>query len=135
MHTLPARRLERLVTRLLADLGNSPAVLKECIRQANGNAENVVEDLEGQWQSQLARLGEVNKGINRIVDYIRNHDAAPPEVTGELTVLDREGDEIRAAIEKVGLEIGQRQDWVLDADVMRQQLQDFEQLSGCSDSL
>ena len=128
VRALPARAFEDLVTRVLGDLGNSPAVLEECVRQTNGDADRVVEDLGTLRQSHLTRLGEMNKGIRRIIEYVKNSDKVPEDVTRELKELDRQRDEIGQSIEKVDMEIACRKKRVLDADLIRQQLQHFEHL-------
>ncbi len=128
VRSLPARTFEDLVTKAVADLGNSPAILEECVRQANGDATRAVADLEARRQSFMARLGEVNKGIRRIVEYIKTHDGVPAEIDAEMQELDRERQELHRAIEKADLEIALRKKKVLDADLMRQQLQHFEHL-------
>lgn len=41
--------------------------------------------LEDRRQSLLTRLGEANKGIRRIVEYIKSHDTVPAHIDKELT--------------------------------------------------
>ena len=128
VRALPARAFENLVTRVLADLGNSPAILEECLRQANGDAGRVVEDMETLRQSHLTRLGEISKGIRRIIEYVKTNDGVPEDMTSELKELDRERDQIGRSIEKMDMEIAYPKKKVLDADLIRQQIQHFEHL-------
>ena len=73
-------------------------------------------------------LGEVNKGIRRIVEYIKSHDIVPTHMDRELQELDQERQQLERSTEKADLEIAFRKKKVLDGDLMRQQLQQFEEL-------
>ena len=128
VRTLPARAFEDLVARVLSDLGHDPAILQACIDQANGDGTRVVTDLEERRHVLLSRQVEAQKGIHRIVEYIKTYDEVPSEIDQEMRALDKERHELQRSIEKTDLEIAHRKKKVLDADLMRQQLQHFEQL-------
>ncbi len=128
VRSLPARAFERLITSALTDLGNSPEILAACIREANGNATVLVEELQNTSQACLSRVGEINKGINRVIEFIKAHDSVPSEVEEELSSLDTERDQLRQEIDKIQLELAQRQKRLLDAQLVHHQLRDFESL-------
>ena len=128
VRTLPARAFEGLLTKMLADLGNDPAILRACIEQANGDSIGVVADLDDRRKVMLSRSVEVQKGIRRIVEYIKTHDTVPSEIDEEMKALDTEREELQRSIEKLELEIAQRKKKVLDAALIGQQLQQFEHL-------
>ncbi len=127
---LPAREFEALVTRALADLGNQPAILQACVDAANREAVQSVAELEAALARHREEAGQLTAAIRRLIEVMKQEDLLADDIKDEYRRLVREKERLQARCEKLELDIERRRKRVLDADLIRRALLDFERLVG-----
>ena len=128
VRALPAREFEGLIRQVLAELGNSPAILQACVQAANRDATTSVDSIRearSRHQEEIARL---TTGIRRIIEIMKTQDLLSEDVKDEYRQLVREKERLVTLCEKLQLDIELRQKRVLDVEVIQKSLQDFERL-------
>lgn len=125
---LPAREVEALVTRALADLGNHPTILQACVDAANREAVQSVTDLKAALSRHREEAGQLTAAIRRLIEVMKQEDLLAEDIKDEYRRLVREKERLQARCEKLELDLERRRKRVLDADLIRRALQDFERL-------
>ena len=127
---LPAREFETLIKQVLADLGNQPAILQACVDAANREAAQSVTELEATLARHRDELGRLTASIRRLIEVMKQEDLLAEDIKEEYRRLVREKERLQAQCEKLELDLERRRKRVLDADLIRRALQDFERLVG-----
>lgn len=125
---LPAREFEALIRQVLADLGNQPAILHACVDAANREAAESVAELEATLARHRDELGPLTAGIRRLIEVMKQEDLLAEDIKEEYRRLVREKEQLQTRCEKLELDLERRRKRVLDADLIRRGLQDFERL-------
>ena len=127
---LPAREFEALVTRALADLGNHPAILQACVDAANREAVQSLAELETALGRHRDEAGRLTTSIRRLIEVMMQEDLLADDIKDEYRRLVREKERLQARCEQLEFDLERRRKRVLDADLIRRALQDFERLVG-----
>ena len=127
---LPAREFEALIRQVLAELGNQPGILQACVDAANREAAESVAELEATLARHRQELGPLTVGIRRLIEVMKQEDLLAEDIKEEYRRLVREKEQLQARCEKLELDLERRRKRVLDADLIRRGLQDFERLVG-----
>lgn len=129
VRSLPARQFEAVVVEALSDLGRNPALLEECVRQANEEAEAALGPLQERKEGYEQRLAVLAQEICRLIEVLKSRDDAPDDLKAQLLRLDGEKQELKKEIEKIGIDISRRRRHVIDLDIIQQSLRDFDRLT------
>ena len=127
---LPAREFEALIRQVLADLGNQPAILQACVDAANREAAESVAELEATLARHRDELGPLTAGIRRLIEVMKQEDLLAEDIKEEYRRLVRDKEQVQTRCEKLELDLERRRKRVLDADLIRRGLKDFERLVG-----
>ena len=127
---LPTREFEALICQVLADLGSQPAILQACMDAANREAAESVAGLEATLARHREELGHLTAGIRRLIEVMKQQDLLAEDVKEEYRRRVREKERMQVRCEKLELDIERRRKRVLDVDLIRRGLQDFERLVG-----
>ncbi len=127
---LPARPVEALIKQALADLGGNPTILQACVDEANHEAVRSVDQLEETQTSRREEIGRLTAGIRRIIKVMKAEDLLSEDIREEYKRLVAEKERLQAVCEKLQLDIERRRKRVLDVELIRRSLQDFERLVG-----
>ncbi len=84
----------------------------------------------GQLLRHRDELGQLTAGIRRLVEVMKQEDLLADDIKEEYRRLVREKERLQTRCEKLELDLERRQKRVLDADLIRRALQDFERLVG-----
>lgn len=128
VRALPAREFEALIEQVLADLGNNPSILQACVDAANRDARRSLTSLQREQRRHQEEVGKLTAGIRRIIEVMKQEDMLSEDVREEYKQLVREKERLVALCEKLQLDIERRQKRVVDAELIRRSLQDFERL-------
>ncbi len=127
---LSARPVEALIKQALADLGNNPTILQACVDEANREAVRSVDQMEETQTSRREEIGRLTAGIRRIIEVMKAEDLLSEDIREEYKRLVAEKERLQAVCEKLQLDIERRRKRVLDVELIRRSLQDFERLVG-----
>ncbi len=128
VRALPAREFEALIKQVLTDLGNNPSILQSCVDAANRDATRSLTSLQNEQRRHQEEIGKLTIGIRRIIEVMKQEDMLSEDVREEYKQLVREKERLLALCEKLQLDIERRQKRVVDAEIIRRSLQDFERL-------
>lgn len=129
VRSVPAREFESLIKAVLVDLGSNRAMLEACIETANKEAIESVAELREQQRLNQNQVARLTTSIRRIIEVIKCQEEVGSDLREELQQLGREKEQILTVVEKVQVDIDRRQMKVIDADLIRQSLVDFERLA------
>lgn len=96
---VPASKFEQVVKAALCDLGKNPAILQECVRQANQEAGASLEPLYEQRDAHEEQLARVTGEIKRLSDVFKTQDNAPEDLKRECLELDCKKQHLKTQIE------------------------------------
>ncbi|NJD64424.1 MAG: hypothetical protein FIB00_04135 [Chloroflexi bacterium] len=128
VRALPAREFESLIKSVLIDLGADHAMLESCVQTANRDALVPLKDLEEQQQRHRDEVARLTTGIRRIIEMIKSEDEIGPDLRAELRKLSGEKEQLETLIEQLQLDIDRRRRRVIDVDLIRRNLVEFERL-------
>jgi hypothetical protein len=127
---LPAREFEALIKQALADLGNHPAILEACVDTANREAAQSLAELEAALGRHREEAGRLTRSIRRLIDVMKQEDLLAEDIKDEYRRLVREQERLQARCAQLEFDLERHRKRVLDADLIRRALQDFERLVG-----
>ncbi len=128
VRSVPAREFESIIKSVLIDLGSDGAVLQACVDAANREALVSVEELQERQRRNHDEIARLTTGIRRIIEIMKETDLLAPDVRAEYKQLIQEKERLSTAVEKLQMDIDRRQKKVLDVEVIRCSLVDFERL-------
>jgi hypothetical protein len=111
-------------------LGKRPEILQACVDAASRDATTSIAELNEALHTNRNQIGRLTSRIRRIIAIMTEEDLLSDDLREEYKGLVREKEQLQALCEKLELDIERRQRGVLDADLIRSSLQDFEQLVG-----
>jgi site-specific DNA recombinase len=128
VRSLPARRFEQAVKDALAELASRRAILEECVRQANVEADARLAPLRDRQDKLTGELSRLTKEIRRLIEVFKTADRVPADLKRECVELDEQKQRVQTELEKVQIEMGRTTQQVLDLDIIQRSLQDFGRL-------
>lgn len=128
VRTVPAREFEGLMKSVLIDLGANGAMLESCVEAANREALIPITDLEEQQQRHRDEIPRLSASIRRLIAVIKLDDDIGRDVRDEVKALSQEKERHEIEIEKLQMDIDRRRRRVIDVDLIRQSLVQFERL-------
>jgi site-specific DNA recombinase len=122
---LPARDFEKLVTTVLADLGNNPTILQSCVDAANREAVQSITGLRERLLGYRDEIGHLTMEIHRLIQIMKHEDLLADDIKAEYKRLISEKERLQALAEKIEFDVERRQKRVLDTELIRRSLADF----------
>lgn len=108
----------------------TPAILHACVDAANREAAESVAELEATPARHREELGPLTAGIRRLIEVMKQEDLPADDIKDEYRRLVREKERLQARCDKLEIDLERRRKRVLDADLIRRALQDFERMVG-----
>ncbi|MBI2765456.1 MAG: hypothetical protein HYX53_06025 [Chloroflexi bacterium] len=103
-------------------------MLESCVQAANREAVIPIKELEEQQRRHREEVSRLTSGIRRIIEIIKSQDDLEPDLRAELKKLSEEKEQLGTFIEKLQMDIDHRRRRVLDVDLIRRNLVEFERL-------
>jgi site-specific DNA recombinase len=128
IRSLPARRFEQAVKDALADLASRRAILEECVRQANVEADARLAPLHERRDKLTGELARLTREIRRLIEVFKRSDRVPADLKRECLELDEQKRRAQTELEKVSIDIGRTGQQALDLEIIQRSLQDFGRL-------
>lgn len=120
--------VEGLIKQALAHLENRPSILQAWVDAANRDAARSLASLQEEQRRHQEEISRLTAGIRRIIEMMKREDMLCRDVEEEYKRLVREKERLLTLSEKLQLDIERRQKRVLDVEITRRSLKDFERL-------